>query len=98
MADSRIKRKELWPLLKNIKKRDVWIRAAKKLGLKVTQPSGGSSHYAIRLTKYENHDIKGLISVVYNPVRKDISEKIFKKLLDFGYSEDSIWKALKIIK
>ncbi|MDD2274366.1 MAG: hypothetical protein PHI91_01415 [Candidatus Pacebacteria bacterium] len=98
MADSRIKRNDLWPKLKNIKKREVWIKAAERLGLNVTQPKGGSSHYAIRLPKYNNHDIKGLISNVYNPVRKDISESIFKKLLDANYEEDEIWIALKFLK
>jgi hypothetical protein len=98
MADGRINRKELWPRLKNIKKKDVWIRAARELGLNVTQPKGGSSHFAIRLPRHNNYNIKGLISIVYDPVRKDISEAIFKKLLNFGYPEDDIWRSLKLLK
>ena len=98
MAEDRIRRKDLWQQLGNIKKKEIWIRAAQELDLKVTQPKGGSSHYAIRFPNYENWDIKGLISSVYNPVRKDISEAIFKKLLDNEYKEDSIWKALKMLK
>lgn len=95
MVEDRIKRKDLWQRLSNIKKKEVWMRAASALGLHVTQPKGGSSHYAIRFPGYENWDSKGLISVVYDPVRKDVSEAIFKKLLDKGYDEDEIWKALR---
>ena len=97
MAEDRIKHKELWQQLGNIKKKEVWIEAAKELGLNVTQPKGGSSHYALRLPGYENWDIKGFISNVYDPIRKDISESIFKKLLTKGYNEDDIWRALKML-
>ncbi len=98
MAGDKIKRKDLWQGIGNIKKKEVWIRAAEKLGLKVTQPKGGSSHYAIRLPGYENWDIKGHISNVYDPIRKDISQIVFKKILDNGYNEDDIWRALKMLK
>ncbi len=98
MAEHRIKRKELWEQIGCITKKEVWIEATKELGLNITQPKGGSSHYAIRLPGYENWDMKGYICNVYDPVRKDISESIFKKLLDKGYKEDDIWKALKMLK
>lgn len=98
MTESRILRKGLWNQLGKIKKREDWFRAAEKLGLVITQPKGGSSHYAIRFPGYDNFDIKGLISCVYDPVRRDISEKIFKKLLEKGYCEDDIWIALGMIK
>ena len=97
MAEDRIQRKDLWQQLGNIKKKEIWINAAIDLGLKVTQPKGGSSHYALRFPDYENWDIKGFISNVYDPVRRDISEAIFKKLLDKGFLEDDIWKALRIL-
>ena len=98
MAEERIQRKDLWKQLVKIKKKEVWIKAAGTLGLNVTQPKGGSSHYAIRFPEYKNWDIKGLITTVYDPVRKDISEAIFKALLDKKYKEDDIWKALKMLK
>lgn len=98
MAEERIARKDLWQQLVNIKNKKVWIRAAGELGLKVTQSKGGTSHYAIRLPGYEDWNIKGLISNVYDPVRKDVSEIIFKKLLDKGYGEDDIWRALRMLK
>lgn len=97
MAEDRIKRRDLWSRLGSIKKKEVWMKAVKRLGLKVTQPKGGSSHYAIRRPHYENWDVKGLVSNVYDPMRKDISEAVFKKLLDIGYHEDDIWKALGML-
>lgn len=97
MVENRINRKDLWQGLDCIKKKIVWIEAAKKLGLNVTQPKGGSSHHSIRLPGYENWDIKGLIVTVYDPMRKDISEIVFKKLLANGYNEDDIWKALGML-
>ena len=94
---NKIKRKNLWQQLNNIKKKEIWIKAATNLGLRVTQPQGGTSHYAIRLPGYENWDIKGLISNVYDPVRKDISEAIFKELIKREFNEDDIWKALGML-
>jgi hypothetical protein len=81
-----------------IERKDLWIKAAEALGLQITQPKGGSSHYALRLPGYEKWDMKGFISNVYDPVRKDISEAIFKDLLDKGYNEDHIWKALGMLE
>lgn len=97
MTEDRIKRKELWQQLGRIKKKD-WIKAADKLGLEVTQPKGGSSHYAIRFPGYEICDVTAVICIVYDPIRKDISEIVFKKLLDKEYKEDDIWRALKMLK
>lgn len=98
MTEERIKRKELWKQLSKIKKKKVWIRAAWELGLEVTQPKGGSSHYVIRLPGYKKSDIKGVVSTVYDPVRRQVSEYIFKKLLDEGFEEDEIWRAIGFLK
>lgn len=96
MAENRIQRKELWRRLPNLKKTAIWLRAAKKLGLVVTQSKGGTSHYALRLPNYEQNDIKGLVVVVYahGTLRKDVNEKIFKAILNKGFTEDQIWEAL----
>lgn len=98
MAERRVRRKELWKQLPKIKKKKDWINAGVKLGLKVTQSKGGSSHYALRYPNYENWDIRGLVATIFDPVRKDMSESIFKQLLDKGYQEDDIWKALGWLK
>ena len=98
MAEDRVKRKDLWQGLGSIKKKKIWIKAAEKLGLRVTQPKGGSSHYALRLPGYENWDIKGHVSNIYDPMRRDVNEAVFKDLLDKGYNEDDIWKALGMLE
>jgi hypothetical protein len=96
MAEHRIRNKELWKRLATIRKKEVWVEAAVALGLTVTRSAGGTSHIAIRLPGFDREDIRGLINTVYAPMRKDISERIFKNLLDHGYAEDDIWKALRM--
>lgn len=99
MAEDRIRRKVLWRALGgSIKRKEVWMDAAVKLGLPVTRPSKGSSHSAIRKPGFPPEDIRGHIVNVYEPLRKDVNEIIFKKLLDAGCSEDDIWKALGMLK
>jgi len=98
MAEERIQRKELWVKLANLKKGLQWIRAAETLGLSVTQPNGGSSHFALRLPGYEKTDVRGCVTNVFPSVRKDVNEKVFKSLLDAGFEEDEIWKALGMLK
>lgn len=98
MSENRIIRKDLWKNLADAKKRKVWFAAVEELGLVITQPNGGSSHYAVRLKGYENTNVKGLVCVIYgDPVRKDVAEIIFKELLDKGFKEDEIWKALRML-
>ncbi len=98
MSENKINRKNLWRQLSNVKRIKVWFTAVEKLGLTITQPKGGSSHYSIRFKGYENTDIKGFICTIYgNPVRKDVCEIVFKKLLDKGFKEDEIWKALRML-
>lgn len=100
MVEHRVQRKELWGQLSNIKKNGIWLKAARRLGLQVTQPKGGSSHYALRLPGHETYDIKDLVATVHShgTMRKDVNEKIFKCLLDAGFEEDEIWKALGVLK
>lgn len=98
MAEKRIIRKNLWQQLGNIKRRESWINAAECLGLLVTQPPGGSSHYAIRRPNIPRENIKGHIVNVYEPLRKDVNEKIFKALLSAGLKEEDIWKCLRMLE
>jgi hypothetical protein len=99
MAEERIKRKGLWRAFgTSIKSKQEWIGVARKLGFSVTNPSGGSSHSAIRKSGFPLDDIDGLVVTLYEPLRKDTNEIIFKQLLDAGCSEDDIWKALGRLK
>jgi hypothetical protein len=100
MAEDRIRRKNLWQQLHNVNDRKTWIKAVQKLGLNITQPSGGTSHqYAVRLKGYENTDIKGhLFNIYEDRIRKDVCRINFKILLEKGgFKEDDIWKALGML-
>ncbi len=72
----------------NQKQRD-WIKACKKLGLEVNTKSGKGSHILVKSPlsgeKYTiQHDLYNIANL-----------KIYKKLLEWGCSEDDINKALK---
>lgn len=66
-----------------------WIRACKKLGLTVKTCYGKGSH--AKVTHPKTHGAFTIQSALYNIV----NIKIFKKLLEWGFSEDEIWKALQ---
>ena len=93
MADELIKRKNLLREIDRVKLDD-WIRAAKELGLVVTQPSGGSSHYAIRRAGFPPEDFRGFITNVYENLHRQDKPTIFKRLLRAGIAEDDLWRAL----
>lgn len=100
MADDfSIQRKDLLPQLKRIDKKE-WMDAAEKLGCVLTQKSGGTSHYAIRKPGSPTAGTEGLVSVVYNRMNKIplVNQKTFKRFLKHGFSEDDVWKALKVLK
>lgn len=99
MAEEDIQRRDLWAMLPSIKKGKVWSKAVEELGLLVTQPKGGSSHYAVRLPGYELTDMKGFVTNIYQGMRKDHNEKVFKAILKKGdFKEDQIWRALGMLK
>ncbi|HBB49510.1 TPA: hypothetical protein DEQ22_00075 [Candidatus Nomurabacteria bacterium] len=97
MSEDRIKRKELYKTLGKLKTKD-WLKAAENLYLKVTSPSGGTSHcHSIRMPSIPVEDIRGLIATVYDGMSNQVHQKTFKKFLDFGFPEDQIWKALEML-
>ncbi len=99
MVEELIARKDLLRRLINVTSDD-WIKAAKKLGFSITQPRGGSSHYAIRDSKYPIENFKeNFITNIYEGMnkRKDVNSKVFKSLRRHGVEEDAIWEALGLI-
>ena len=98
MSEERIKRKELYNSLGKIKPKD-WLKVAEKLLLTVTSPtSGGGSHcHSIRVPSIPVTDIKGLITTIYEGMSKQVNQKVFKKFLDRGFTEDQLWKALGML-
>lgn len=97
MREFPITRKSLWKSINNIKLAD-WLRCAERLGLPITAPNGGSSHLAIRKnTTPIDYTETGLISVVYEGMRKDVNEKVFMRLRKYGCGEDDIWRGLGML-
>jgi hypothetical protein len=99
MSEDRIKRKNLWIGMNNIKQSD-WIKAGYALGLRVVKSPSGTSH-TITFRDPKNPDdnsLKSLITTVQVNLFKQANQAIFKKVIDFGIEEDEIWKALGMIK
>ena len=66
-----------------------WLNACRKLGLIVNCDFGKGSH---ALITHANTHAKYTIQ---HKLHKFINIKIFKKMLEWGFSEESIWDALK---
>ena len=93
MADEWIKRKDLLRQIDKVSLED-WLKAAQTVGLVVTQPTKGSSHYAIRRPGFEPEDFNGFITVVYEHMHKQDKPKVFRQLRQVGIEEDDLWLAL----
>jgi len=65
-----------------------WKKACLKLGLKVETKHGKGSHILIKHPQTEHK------YTVQKDLHKFINMKIFKKLLEWGFEEENIWKAL----
>ena len=98
MSEDRIKRRDLWNGLNNIKRPQEWLKASERLGLRTTRSSGGTSHCTIRDPKNLNdNDPKSLIATVQKNLYKQSNQGIFKEIISFGITEDDIWRALKML-
>lgn len=65
-----------------------WMRACKKLGLIVNTKYGKGSHCLII------HPQTNKKYTIQHKLHKFINLKIFKKLMEWGFSEEDIWNAL----
>ena len=97
MAEERIKRKQLWGRLGNIKRQRDWLNAAERLGFAINVSAGGTSHTTIRDKKYPVENIRGLVTTIQANLYKQINQHIFKQFMDFGIKEDEIWRALGML-
>ena len=97
MASEVIQRKNLLRSVTNLKLKH-FLKAAKQLGFLVTQPKGGSSHFAIRKEGFDQHDIRGVVAVVYEHILSVDKPKVVKDLIVKGErKEDDVWKALGLL-
>lgn len=74
--------------LSDIKQKD-WVKACKRLGLEVNKRAGKGSHI---LVKSPNSGAKTTIQNHLYPIA---NLQIYKKLLEWGFKEEEIDKALK---
>lgn len=74
--------------LADLKQKD-WIRACPKLGLEIDAKRGKGSHILVK------HPTTGAKYTVQNDLHKLINMKIFKKLQEWGFTEETIWNALR---
>ena len=99
MSGSGITNHELKKRLGNVRYED-WIRLAKKQELTIILGGSGSHYTNIRDPKIPDPKaIKGLITTLTpNGCFKQANEKIFKSFMNYGISEDTIWKGLGLKK
>ena len=74
--------------LSDLKQND-WIRACRKIGLVVDCSKGKGSHCLIIDPKTNRK------YTLQKDLYKIVNEKIFKKMLNWGFSEETILDALK---
>lgn len=74
--------------LADIRQKD-WIRACQKLGLIVDTRHGKGSHVLIK------HPQKGIKYTLQQDLHKIVNQKILKKLLEWGFSEQEVFEALR---
>lgn len=77
------------PSFSDITQRD-WRRACMKLGLRIIigKSGGKGSHIKVFIPKLNRPYI------IQSNLNKLINQKIFKKLIQAGFSEQDIWRAL----
>lgn len=66
-----------------------WIKACRKLGLKIDTKRGKGSHVLIK------HSQDNRKYTIQKKLNKIINKEIFKKLLEWDFDESEVWKALK---
>jgi hypothetical protein len=66
-----------------------WMRACEKLGLTTDSSKGKGNHCKVC------HPSTGKCFTLQKHIHRFISVRYFKKLLEWGFKEEDIWRALK---
>lgn len=99
----KLQRGELTQQIKNLKQND-WVKACEKLGLWVAPGGGRGSHVAIYASsKSDRSDRSSLVLTVQKHLTPNIQTDKLKHLVAYGqaskqYTEDDVWRALKLLK
>lgn len=98
----KLERGELTQQIKNLKQND-WLRASERLGLWVALSGGRGSHAAVYVEeKCDRANRDNLVLTVQRHLTPNIQTDKLKQLVAYGhhsgkFSEDEVWKALKLL-
>lgn len=101
--NNKIERPDLLPRVKNFKQSD-WIKACKKLGIWIAPGGGKGSHVCgYRIENGERTISNLVITLQQNNLHPHIQYDYVKKLITYGresgaYTENDVWRVLKILK
>lgn len=96
MGCANIKRRDLWKRLNNLKHKD-WKRAGDRLGLYIDKKGGNGSHFLLADVNYSSGDKRYMVTTVPRALHKKMNEMIFEQLIERGFAEDEIWRALRLL-
>jgi hypothetical protein len=103
VAMVKLQRGELTQQIKNLKQKD-WLKACERLGLWVAEGGGKGSHVAVYCEVDCNRsNSNNLVLTVQKHLTPNIQTDKLKQLVAYGqhsgaYSEDDVWRALRILK
>jgi hypothetical protein len=88
--------KDLYQQIQKVNEKD-WLKASEILGLRICR--GGKHPTTIRDPKLPDDTGKAsLIAVIPNDLHKIMNQKIFKEFLNYGIEEETLWKAIGMLK
>lgn len=97
----KIERGELIVRIKNTSQSD-WIKVCDKLDIIVSTEYGRGSHAVAYKDNCPPERSECCIATIHTNLHPEIQRDMFKKFLSYGlesgkYTEDDIWKALKVL-
>ena len=102
MARKEIERHDLFEKLDSIKCQSVWVRAAERLGFRITH--GGKHPYVVRDPENLNDaDFRSSVTTIPSNLHRVINQKIFRQFQDspifvrMNLSEEDLWRALDLL-
>ena len=99
----KLKHGKLTPRLKQLRQKD-WIKACKKLGIWIPSGGGKGSHVCgYREEDCDRSNSEMLVITIQKHLTPNIQTDKFKQLVAYGkqtgsYTEEDVWKALKMMK
>ncbi len=102
-ASVKLKRGNLTASIKHLKQKD-WVKLSEKLGLWVPDGGGKGSHKCVyKESDCDRSDHTNLIITIPKKLIPNVQTDKLKQLVAYGslsgkFTEDDVWKALKLLK